>query len=286
MRLRVWGAAGVVLALALAASAIFAAAQQPDELLPEQSAAKARAVLQQVIAELGGRAFLDAHDSDCTGQLAQIGHNGELNNYVGLHDQWLLPDKNRTEYIGKGGNSLAGYLIGVNGPIIASKGFIVMLFNGDQGWMRDNKGAVSDQPEDAVRNFAEQTKSSMDYVLRSRLNEPGMMVRYAGSDLVELKAVDWIEFTDRDAHIFRLAVDKSTHLPLRWVVETRDPVTREQNETVTTYAQFHTLDGVRTPFNITQQQNGRVVYQIFLTSCKFDSNLSPQLFTRASLERR
>jgi hypothetical protein len=286
MRLRVRGAAVLVLVLALTASATLAAAQEPEELLPEQSAAKARAILQQVITTLGGRAFLDARDSDCTGRLAQIGHNGELNGYVELHDQWLLPDKNRKEYIGKGSGSLAGFLLGVNGPVISSKGMIVTLFNGNEGWVRDNKGAVSSQPEDVVKNFTEQMKSSMDYVLRSRLNEKDMTIRYAGSDLVELKAVDWIEFTGPDGNTLRLAVDQSTHLPLRWEVMTRDPVTREQNETVTTYAQFHALDGIRVPFNITQQQNGRVVYQIFLTSCKFDSNLSPQLFTRASLEHR
>jgi len=286
MRLRVRIAAGLVLVLALATSASPAAAQQSEELYPAQSAAKARAILQQMVTALGGRAFLNARDSDCTGQLAQIGHNGQLNNYVGFHDQWLLPDKNRKEYIGKGGNSLVGYLIGVNGPVITSKGTVVMLFNGDHGWMRDNKGAISSQPEDAVKMFDEQLKSSMDYVLRSRLNEKGMKVRYAGSDVVELKPVDWIEFTDGGGPTFRLAVDQSTHLPLRWVVLTRDPEARAQDEIATTYAQFHNVDGIEAPFNITRGQNGREVYQIFITGCKFDSNLSPELFTPASLKHR
>ncbi len=36
----------------------------------------------------------------------------------------------------------------------------------------------------------------------------------------------------------------------------------------------------------TDKQNGRQVFQLYLTGCKYSSNLSPQLFTRASLEQR
>jgi hypothetical protein len=83
-----------------------------------------------------------------------------------------------------------------------------------------------------------------------------------------------------------MAVEKSTHLPLRWVVEKRDPETRERTEVATSYTQFISLDGVLTPLSITRTQNGRRVTQTYLSSCKYNSNLSPQLFTRASLEQR
>jgi hypothetical protein len=41
-----------------------------------------------------------------------------------------------------------------------------------------------------------------------------------------------------------------------------------------------------TPLSITRAQNGRRVSQTYLSSCKYNSNLSPQLFTRASLEQQ
>lgn len=284
MRLKCRRASGVVLALALVGSASLLAAQQPEEMYPAQSEAKAHSILNQVIAALGGEAFLQTRDSDCTGQLAQIGHNGQLNNYVGFHDQWLLPDKDRQELIGKGGNSLVGYLVGINGPVITSKGTVVVLFNGEKGWMRDNKGKISSQPDDMVKEFNDQVHSSMGYVLRSRLNEKGMLVSYAGTDIVELKPVDWVELDDADGHTYRLAVDQFTHLPLKWVVTSHESGTRQENQTTTTYAEYHKVGGVQTPFNITQQQNGRRVAQTFLTGCKINSDLPAELFTPAGLK--
>ena len=104
---------GVALLLGLAATYGAPATAQPgQELMPDQSAAKARQVLQQVINALGGQAFLNVHDTDCDGRVAQFGHNEELMGFTEFRDMWLLPDKNRTEYIAKGQNTLAGFLMG------------------------------------------------------------------------------------------------------------------------------------------------------------------------------
>jgi hypothetical protein len=262
-----------------------ATAQPSQELLPEQSTAKARAMLQQVITALGGRAYLDARDSDCSGRVAQFGHNGELMGFTPFRDMWLLPDKNRTEYIAKGQNTLFAALLGIDDLSISHGGTLITVFNGDQGWMLDKAG-VSNEPEDIVKNFVEQVKSGMSNMLRSRMNEDGIEVRYAGSDLLDLKEAEWIEFSDRDRRTLRLAIDKSTHLPLRWAVVTRDPETRERSESVTSYTQYVLNDGIHTPLSISRAQNGRPVSQVYLTSCKYNSNLSPELFGRTSLEQR
>jgi hypothetical protein len=196
---------------------------------------------------------------------------------------WLLPDKNRAEYITKGENAFTGYLLeGL--PVFTHGGIILMVFDGDHGWMLDKSG-VSDQPADAVSAFVEQVKSGMNNMLRSRMNEPGVEYHYAGTDLLDLKEVEWIEFTDRDHRDLRLALDKFTHLPLRWVVTTRDPETRERTEITTTYVQYLAYDGVKTPLNIVRLSNDHEISQTFLTTCKYNSNLATQLFTRASLEQ-
>jgi hypothetical protein len=262
-----------------------APAQPGQELLPEQSAAKAKTVLQQVITALGGQAFLDVHDTDCDGRVAQFGHNNELMGYTPFRDMWLLPDKNRTEYISKGQNTLAAFLLGVDDLSISHGGVLITVFNGDQGWILDKSG-VSDQPEDATKTFDEQVKTGMNNMLRSRMNEAGVEAHYAGTDLLQLKEVEWIEFSDREHHELRLAVDKNSHLPLQWVVAKRDPETRERTEVVTSYTQYMPIDGVRTPLSVSRAQNGRTVSQIFMTGCKYNSSFSPQLFSRSSLEQR
>jgi hypothetical protein len=260
------------------------AAQQDESLLPEQSAAKAKAILQQAINVLGGTAFLGVRDSDCNGQLAQIGHNNELMGYTDFHDQWIFPDKNRTEYIVKSQNSIAGFLLGVDTLDYAHGGTVATVYNGDHGWMLD-KGGVSDQPDDSLKAFREQAQSLMNNVLRVRRSETGIDYRYGGPDIVDLKEAEWVEITDSEHREFRMAVEKSTHLPLRWSVTTHDPVTRESNEVISSYAQFKIYDGVRTHTRISKSENGREVSQVTLNNCKYNSNLSPDLFTRTSLEQ-
>ena len=285
MRLMLRAAICVALLLALAAAYGKPAMAQPgQEMLPEESAAKARQVLQQVISALGGQAFMNVRDTDCQGRVAQYGLSGGVMVFTQFRDMWLLPDKNRTEYITKGENAFTGYLLeGL--PVFTHGGFIISAFDGDHGWMVDKSG-ISDQPEDAVAAFVEQVKSGMDHMLRSRLNEPGLEVHYAGTDLLDMKEAEWIEFSDRDHRDFRLAVDKLTHLPLRWVVATRDPETRERTEVTTSYVQYLAYDGVKTPLNIVLSHNDRKITQTFFTACKYNSNLSTQLFTRASLQQR
>ena len=75
----------IVLALLLAASCLAASpralAQDDTVLLPEQSAAKAKAILEQAINALGGPTYLNVHDVTCIGRLSQFGHSGELNGF-------------------------------------------------------------------------------------------------------------------------------------------------------------------------------------------------------------
>jgi hypothetical protein len=262
-----------------------AAAQPRQELMPDQSATKAKAVLRQVIATLGGSAYLNVRDSECEGRVAQFGSSGDLMGFTSFRDLSLLPSKDRVEYISKGEHTVLAFLLGVDDLSISHGGVLITVFDGDQGWILDKSGVI-DQPEDVTKNFAEQVKSGMNNMLRSRMNEDGVEFRDTGTDIVDLKEVEWIEFSDRDHRALRMAVEKSTHLPLRWVVEKRDPETRERTEITTSYTQFISLDGVLTPLSITRTQNGRRVTQTYLSSCKYNSNISPQLFTRASLEQR
>ncbi len=271
----------LVLVLGLAAAGRKPAAAQPaeQELLPEQSAAKAKGVVQQVIGALGGSAYLNVHDSDCEGRVAQFGSSGDLMGFTPFRDLWLLPANS------KGEHTVLAFLLGADGLSITHGGVLVTVFDGDQGWMLDKSG-VSEQPEDVTKNFVEQVKSGMNNMLRSRINEEGVELRYAGTDLADMKEVEWIEFSDRDHRALRMAVEKSTHLPLRWVVSKRDPETRVRTEIATSYTQFISIDGVLTPLSMTRAQNDRRVSQTYLTGCKYNSNLAPQLFTRASLEQR
>ncbi len=259
-------AAGLVFsALVLLGSAAILRAQNPDTLMPEQSTAKGRQILDQLITGLGGPTYLDVKDSDCEGRLARFGHNGEMTGYTNFKDFWRYPDANRTEY--------------------SKKGVIINLYAGDKGWTLD-KGGVSELSAASVADFQDQSKRDIHNLLRRRLNEPGMVIRYGGADVVDLRPIDWVDITDADGHNFRLAIDKTTHLLVRSVVSTADKTNESRDVETNIYTNFQLMDGVRTAMQIAQDRNGRRSSQVFFATCKYNSNLPADLFTRSSLDKR
>jgi hypothetical protein len=252
--------------LAFAATdAHIASAQNPDTLMPEASTAKAKQILQQLIDAFGGPTYLDVRDSDCEGRLARFGHNGELSGYTNFKDYWRYPDTNRTEY--------------------SKKGVIINLYAGDKGWTLDKSG-VSELSAASVADFQDQAKRDINNLIRVRAKEPGMTIRYGGTDIVDLKTVDWVDITDSEQRNFRLAVDRSTHLLARSVVSTPDETMNERNVETNIYTNFQLMDGVRTALQITTDRNGRRSSQVFFTLCKYNSGLPADLFTKDSLDKR
>ena len=252
-------------ALLVAFRANSAVAQNPDTLTPEVSTAKAKQILQQLIDALGGPTYMDIRDSDCEGRLARFGHNGELSGYTNFKDYWRYPDANRTEY--------------------SKKGVVINLYVGDQGWTLD-KGGVTELSAASIADFQDQAKKDINNLLRVRLKEPGMTIRYGGTDIVDLKTVDWVDIADSEQRNFRLAVDRSSRLLVRAIVSTPDEAMNSRNVETNIFTNFQLMDGVRTAMQITTDRNGRRSSQVFFSICKYNSGLPADLFTKASLGKR
>ena len=242
-----------------------ARAQNPDNMMPEEREAKGKQVLDQLITALGGPTYLDIRESNCDGRLAQFGHAGEMTGYTNFKVYWRYPDKNRTDF--------------------SKKGVIVNVYNGDQGWTLD-RGGVSELGATAVADFQEQAKRDINNLLRVRLKEPGMAIRYGGRDVVDLRTVDWVEITDTEQRDFRLAVDNSTHYLVRSVVTLADDTSPDRSVETHIYTNYQLMDGVWTPLQITLDRNGRRVNQVFFQSCKYNPGFSEDFFTKAALDKR
>jgi outer membrane lipoprotein-sorting protein len=253
-------------------------------MMPEVSAVKAKQIVADLINALGGPGFTEARESQCQGRRALFGHNNEMTGLIDVVNYRHFPDKDRTEYIAKGRNTIFQSLIGLDGLDLAHGGVVITLFNGNQGWSYDRSG-VNVLPATAVSDFQEQMQCNSDNLLRFRLKEPGMDIRYGGTDTVDLKQVDWVEITDSAARKFRLAVDRSTHFLVRSVVTTQDQETQQINEDVTIFANYQLKDSVWVPLQITREHNGRRTAQIFYETCRFNPGLPDGLFTKDSLRK-
>jgi outer membrane lipoprotein-sorting protein len=239
--------------------------QHAEYMDPDDSAAKAKQILQQLIGAMGGQRYLQQKTSECEGRYAQFGHNGETSGYMLTKIFWSYPDKFRIEY-GKKGN-------------------IVDAFAGEQGWTLTRDGA-SEQNAVVVSDFQDSLLKNVNNLLRTRINEKGMLLRYGGNSVADLHVVDWVEITDMQERTYRLAVDSSTHLLVRSVVKTVDNETRERREDLTLYSNYQLKDGVQMPMQVSRERDGRRLSQFFYDSCQVNPDLPADFFSKASLQKR
>lgn len=274
--------------LAAAVCALHAAPQQnPQTMMPEESEAKAKQVISDLINARGGSGYLEAGESECQGTRAQFGHNEDLTGFVPFTEYREAPDKMRLEFTAKSHNlkNILGTMLGVDGLDLAHGGTIVAIYNGDKGWTLD-RGGVSELPATSVADFQEAVKRNVDNVLRVRLKEPGWTYRYGGSGTADLKEVEWVELADSDQRTFRLAVDRNTRLLVQSIVTTDNEETHQQDEDITDYTNYQLKDSVWAPMKVARQHNGRRVAQFFYDNCQFNPGFPSDFFDKSSLGKK
>ena len=283
--MRIGVCSGLCLALALCAAP--ARAQDTAVLAPDASAAKARELIQRSIRALGGPAYLGVKDLTRSGRYTAFEHSGAARGTIKITDVVKLPDKERIEYNFK-------MYYGVDAPIpllvvdipfpLSKTKSSFEVHNGDQGWILGAAGIV-DMPADSLSHLREKRKKDLNLLFRERLNEPGLILRYSGQDVVDLKLVDWVEISDADRFTTRVAFDHSTHLPMRAVFLFRDPETGDPVEDHDYFSNYRLIQGVMTPMQIAHEHNGYQVSQLFFEDVKYNTGISDEMFTREGLEQ-
>jgi hypothetical protein len=247
-----------------AAIAAMRPGQNPDAMMPEQRVAKAREILNQLTEALGGPAYLEVRERECDGRRAQFGHAGELLGFIDFKDYWRYPDKHRIDY--------------------SKKGNIIDVFDGNQGWTMDRAG-VSEEPAQAVSDFAVAAKYNVDNVLRFGLKDQTLNLNYAGQGIVDMHPVDWVEISD-DQRTLRLGIDRSSHLLLHSVMNSVDENTQQRMQETTIYTNYQRKGSVMVALQVSRERNGERNYQAFYDTCTFDPHLPEDMFSKAALETR
>lgn len=242
-----------------------ASAQDDEVLMPDQSAAKAKQILQAGIDALGGQTYLSVHDVTCTGNIGQFDHSGDVTGFGKFIDYSMPPDKERQENLPKRN--------------------IIEVYNGKKGWVLD-RGGVSEAPASDLEAFQQSNLNDIDNILRHRIHEPGMVFRYAGPDIVQLRQVDWVELTDADNRTIRIAFAQANHLPIEETVESRDPKTQLAGQETDLFSDYHQIDGIQTAFQLERDRNNMKIFQAFFANCDYNTGLADSLFTKESLDER
>jgi len=236
---------------------------------PTQSEIRGKKVIADAMAALGGNTFLTMADRVETGR-AYSYYRDEITglSIAKVYTRYLTVEPNKS-----------GSELGVREKEVFGKtDDTSVLFLEDKGFEITWRG-VKIMEQDRFDRYRETTLRNVLYIFRQRLNEPGMIFEFQGSDVVENLPVDIVNITDSEDRVLTVQFHQSTKLPVRQIYKHKNPVTKEQDEEVTLYARYFDADGVQWPRSIRRLRNGEKVYEIFAEQVKTNANLTDNLFT-------
>lgn len=232
----------------------------------QDSEKKGREVANQVIAALGGDKFLHMQNRVSSGRI-----------YGFFHDQLSGLDLAQiyVEYLDsapKGGIAIR------ERELLGKKRDYSYLFLPTEGWDVTFRGARPVPDEDWER-YIRTNRNDILYMLRYRLNEPGMQIEYVGTDMYISRHVEILELTDSTNLTVRVYLDHNTMLPIHQTFSWFDDKMKMHNDEATDFDKYRDAGGgVMWPYSIERSRNGYKVYQQFAEQVQVDQKLPPNIF--------
>lgn len=258
------------------ASAIPSAA--PAELKGTQEEL-GKKLLDEMVEALGGEAWFNRKDMQVSGRTATFfrgAPNGTVIEYTGWR---RFPDANR------GGAERIGFLSDKSMILPGKKIDVVQVWTDGNGYEVTYKGRTT-LPKDQVADYYRRQNHSIESVVQQWIKAPGVMVIAEGSTMVERRMADKVTVLSANNDAVTIELDATTHLPLRRTFRARNETFGDFDEEAETYADYHTVQGLPTAYNITRYRNGEMVNQRFLTKILYDQGLSPDLFNPDNLLKK
>ncbi|MCS7315976.1 MAG: hypothetical protein RMI94_08050 [Bryobacterales bacterium] len=236
-------------------------------LAAQEREARGRRLLEQALQALGGERFRAMRDRVESGRAYSF-YREELSGlarttiYTRYLSADVAPGELRVEERQSFGNN-------------EDRGAV--LFTRSQAYQITFRGARP-LPAETLQRYRETTLCNVFYILRQRLDEPGLMAEWRGSDLWEGQRVELLEITDSDNRSVTVYLNASTLLPVRQVFHRRDPKTRLRVEEVTLYSKYRDAGGVLWPYVIERERDGEKIFQMYSERVEINRGLSDDLF--------
>ncbi len=230
-----------------------------------KNAAQARAALDAMVQAVGGQAWLTIKNQMRQGKVAAFFHgqpSGGATEYWECH-AW--PDQDRIDYSRH--RDVVQFYLGRAGVEVTFKGKAPL-------------------PQEQVDDWLRRRDHSIETVVKTWLNDPKTILIYEGQRLAERHLADQVTLISAGNETVTLQMDVETHLPLRRTFEWRDPVYKDMNTDAEEYDDYHTIDGIQTPFTITRYKNDDMTRQYFLVHAAYNQPLDPDFWSVDAAERR
>jgi hypothetical protein len=217
---------------------------------------KARQLLDQMIAALGGQAWLTYKTSEQRGRSYSFYH-GRPNSAGTLYWRFYeYPDKERQE--------------------LTKQRDVVYIYNGDKGYEKTYKGTASEEDK-IVQEIVRRRQHSLEVVLREWLKDPQTVLFYEGQSVADQQMVDVVSILNKNNDQLSIGIDIHTRLPINKRYTWRDP-DKYKVEEETIYGNYRTVQGITTPYTITNKRDGEISGQTFLTHVEYNATFQTNFF--------
>ncbi len=239
-------------------------AGQPPAAKPEigisadqENVRKAKSAIDQAIKALGGETYLTIRDREQQGRGYSF-HHGRPNGGGGVFWSFTeFPDKERVE--------------------LTKERDIAELYVGTKGWEITYKGPHPLEQKD-LDDYLRRRRFSLDTVLRTWVNDPGVVVLFEGAAIAAQHPAEQITLINSQNESVTLYFDTDTHLPVKKSFSWRDPVDRQKNLEEEVYENYRAVSGIMAPYNLTRYFNGDMASQRFLNSVTINQALDEAMF--------
>jgi hypothetical protein len=154
---------------------------------------------------------------------------------------------------------------------------VVQIWTGSNGYEITFKGTTT-LPKEQVEDYYRRRAHSIEEVVHTWIDAPGVMIVAEGATMVERRLADKVTVLSANNDAVTLELDATTHLPLRLTFQWRNPQFKDFDEETETYDDYHTIQGLPTAMTITRYHNGDMTNQRYLTKVEYNLGLSPDLF--------
>ena len=223
-------------------------------------------LLDKMIEALGGDAWRNRTNYFADGQVGSF-YKSAANPYVTQFERYVRfkPFGQRTIIVSK-----QGVLIPT------TKRDVAEIWTTDKGYEVTYKGK-KELPEKDVEEFFLYQNHSLDTVMLQWLKQPGVLVSYLGTQLVDRKVADRVSILTESNDGVTIDLDENTHLPINISFKWRDPTYHDFNTEMQEFDDYHPIDGVMTALTLTRFHNGDMTTQIFLKDVRYNIQFPPDL---------
>ncbi len=260
----------VVLAALLSGVARGQASALPSAQGAAGDASQGRRLLDQMVAALGGEAWLNRQDWIFTGRSASF-YKGQPHEEVPQFEEYYRARPFAERVVAISHFSTIPGMPGKDHRDIAE------VWTPEGGYEVTYKG-TQPLPAKDVTEYQRRQRHSLEVVVNEWLKQPGVLVTYEGSNMVERRLAEQVSVLTASNDAVTLELDEATHLPLSLSYQWRDPLYKDLNTDALEFDDYHMVQGVMTPYSYTRVHNGEMVQQRFLTKVVYNAKLAPDLF--------